>query len=67
MQPVIQLCGFEKVEIKAGGSKRVTIPLRISDLAIVHPDLKTYVEAGKFTIYTGTNTGENLSATLTVI
>ena len=67
MQPVIQLCGFEKVEIKAGGSKRVTIPLRISDLAIVHPDLKTYVEPGKFTIYTGTNTGENLSATLTVI
>lgn len=67
MQPVIQLCGFEKVGIKAGKSKRVTIPLKISDLAIVHPDLKTYVEPGKFTIYIGKNTEENLSAPLTVI
>ena len=67
MQPVIQLCGFEKVEIKAGKSKKVTIPLKISDLAIVHPDLKTYVEPGKFTIYIGKSAEENLSAPLTII
>lgn len=67
MQPVIQLCGFEKVEIKAGKSKKVTIPLKISDLAIVHPDLKTYVEPGKFTIYIGKSAEENLAAPLTII
>lgn len=67
MQPVIQLCGFGKVEIKAGKSKKVTIPLKISDLAIVHPDLKTYVEPGKFTIYIGKSAEENLSAPLTII
>lgn len=67
MQPIIQLCGFEKVEIKAGKSKKVTIPLKISELAIVHPDLKAYVEPGNFTIYIGKNTEENLSAPLTVI
>ena len=67
MQPVIQLCGFEKVEIKAGKSKRVTIPLKISELAIVHPDLKKYTESGDFTITIGGSIENALSATLSVI
>lgn len=66
LTPSMELKGFEKVFIKAGDTKTVTIKLNIRDLAIVTPDLKYIVEKGDFEIMAGRNTREYLKTILTV-
>ena len=63
----MELKGFEKVFIKAGDTKTVTLKLDIKDLAIVTPDLKYVVESGEFEIMVGRNTKEYLKEILTVM
>ncbi len=67
LTPKKELKGFEKVFIKAGETKTVTTELKISDLALVTPDLKYVVESGDFEIMVGRNTKEYLTDILTVI
>lgn len=66
LTPTKELKGFEKVFIKAGDTKTVTIKLPIKELSIVTPDLKYVVESGEFEIMVGKNTHEYLSKILTV-
>lgn len=66
LTPTMELKGFEKVFIKAGDTKTVTLKLDIKDLAIVTPDLKYVVESGEFEIMVGRNTKEYLKEILTV-
>ncbi len=53
MTPEKELKGFERVFLKAGETKTVSINLSISELAIVTPDEKYVVEAGEFEIMVG--------------
>ena len=66
LTPQMELKGFEKVFIRAGETKTVTLQLKISDLAIVKPDCTYEVESGDFEIMVGRNTKENLKAVLKV-
>lgn len=66
LTPTKQLKGFEKVFIKSGETKTVTIRLDIKELALVTPDLKYEVENGEFEIMIGKNTKEYLTETLTI-
>lgn len=50
---VIRLRNFDKVELKAGESKTVTLKLKGSDLAFVGYDKKWRLEKGKFRIRCG--------------
>ncbi len=67
LTPVMELKGFEKVFIKAGDTKTVTLSLDVKDLAFVAPDLKYVVEKGEFEIMAGRNTKEYLKKILTVV
>ncbi len=66
LTPTKQLKGFEKVFIKAGDTKKVTLKLDTNDLALVTSDLKYVVEKGDFEIMVGRNTKEYLTAILTI-
>ena len=66
LTPMIELKRFEKVFIKAGDTKTVTLKLDIKDLALVTPDLEYVVESGEFEIMVGRNTREYLKEILTV-
>ncbi len=59
MTPEKELKGFERVFIKAGETKTVSINLSISDLALVTPDEKYVVEAGEFEIMVGTDSRDS--------
>jgi beta-glucosidase len=67
--PVKELKGFKKVEIKAGETKTVEIPLKISELAIVKQDESYVVELGEFNVMVGPDSREAslLKTYLTVI
>lgn len=66
--PVKELKGFKKVEIKAGETKVVEIPLRISELAIVMQDESYIIEPGEFAIMIGSDCRDEslLKTSLTV-
>lgn len=66
LTPVMELKGFEKVFIKAGDTKTVTLSLNVKDLSVVTPDLNYAVEKGEFEIMVGRNTKEYLTEVLTV-
>lgn len=53
MSPVKQLKGFARVNLKAGETKTVRIPLHIPELAIVDKDENYVVEPGEFEIMVG--------------
>lgn len=53
MTPVKQLRGFKRVDLKAGETKTVELPLKISELAIVDQNEKYIVEPGEFQIMAG--------------
>lgn len=56
--PIRQLKGFAKVEIKAGETRVIDIPVRICELCIVNEDEKYIVEAGEFEIMVGPDSRE---------
>ncbi|KAI0795421.1 glycoside hydrolase family 3 protein [Abortiporus biennis] len=64
--PNQELIGFSKVNIPAGGSTTVTIPISNSQLAVWTIDNKWVVEPGQFNIKVGTSDQSFLSTTLTV-
>ncbi|KAI0655354.1 glycoside hydrolase superfamily [Cubamyces menziesii] len=64
--PNQQLVGFQKVDIPAGSSKRVTIPVNITELAVWTLDNKWVVEPGQFAIRVGTSDQTFLNTTLVV-
>ena len=66
-RPVKELKAFQRVELKAGGSKTVTFTLPVSDLAFWRYDMTYGVEPGDFKLWVGTNSAEGLSADFTVI
>ncbi len=59
MTPEKELKGFERVFLKAGETKTVSINLSISDLAIVTPEEKYVVEAGEFEIMVGSDSRDS--------
>lgn len=50
-----RLRAFEKVELKPGETKTVTLPIKASDLAFVDYDGKWVLEKGKFRMQAGTS------------
>ncbi|KAG6832147.1 hypothetical protein H0H92_004878 [Tricholoma furcatifolium] len=62
-----QLIGFQKVDIPAGGSASVTIPVLSSQLAVWTPQNEWAVEPGVFTIKVGTSDTTFLQTNLTVV
>jgi len=61
-----QLVGFAKVDVPAGGSTKVTIPVSSSDLGLWSLQNKWVVEPGQFTVKVGTSDQSFGQATLTV-
>ncbi|MCH5210256.1 MAG: glycoside hydrolase family 3 C-terminal domain-containing protein, partial [Oscillospiraceae bacterium] len=66
LTPRMELKDFQKVFIKAGDTKTVTLKFPVKDLALVTPDLEYIVEKGDFEIMVGRNTKEYLKEVLTV-
>jgi beta-glucosidase len=65
--PNIQLKGFSKVLIKAGETKKVQIPLDVSQLGLWNYKMQYVVEPGDFTVFIGASSGDlRLNETLTV-
>ena len=58
-RPVKELKGFEKVELKPGETKKVTIPLDIPDFSFWDPESKGWkAEPGEFEILVGTSSDQ---------
>ena len=51
VRPVKELKGFKKVHLSAGGEERVTLTLKISDLAFTNDRCEKLVEPGKFKLW----------------
>ncbi|KAG7284605.1 hypothetical protein NEMBOFW57_009210 [Staphylotrichum longicolle] len=65
--PNIQLKGFEKVSLKAGESKRVTIKVKVQDLGVWNARMKYVVEPGDFMFLVGASSNDfrgNVTVTL---
>ncbi|KAK4120451.1 glycoside hydrolase family 3 protein [Parathielavia appendiculata] len=65
--PNIQLKGFEKVSLKAGESKRVSIKVRMQDLGVWNARMKYVVEPGDFVFLVGASSNDfrgNVTVTL---
>ncbi|KLO08234.1 glycoside hydrolase family 3 protein [Schizopora paradoxa] len=60
------LAGFSKVDIPAGSSKTVSIPIDASQLAVWNINNQFAVEAGQFNVKIGASDTSLLNATLTV-
>jgi beta-glucosidase len=65
LTPVKQLKGFEKVEIKAGETKKVALKLPVSELGFYKED-GFVIEPGQFEIMVGKNSEDYLTTTITV-
>ncbi|KAI0820668.1 glycoside hydrolase superfamily [Trametes gibbosa] len=64
--PNQQLVGFQKVDLAAGDSKRVVIPVNASELAVWTLDSRWEVEPGQFALKIGTSDQTFLNTTLVV-
>ncbi|WP_282179731.1 beta-glucosidase BglX [Maribacter stanieri] len=60
--PVRQLKGFQKIFLKKGASKTVTITLSANDLKFYNSELKFVAEPGKFKVFVGGNSNAEISA-----
>jgi len=60
--PVRQLKGFQKIFLKKGASKTVTITLSADDLKFYNSELKFVAEPGKFKVFVGGNSNAEMSA-----
>lgn len=54
-RPVKELKGFQKIELKAGGSKTVSFDITVNDLKYYNYDLKYVAEPGDFKVFIGGN------------
>jgi beta-glucosidase len=65
-RPVKQLRGFQRVSLKPGESKVVTLPIGPEALWLIDQNMRRVVEPGDFEILVGTSSDTTLKATLTV-
>jgi beta-glucosidase len=65
-RPVKELKGFEKVFLKKGESKTLTLKLPVSELRFHGLDMKYVVEPGKFNLWIGGNSNAELMTTFNV-
>jgi len=54
-RPVKELKGFQKIEVKAGESKKISFTISVNDLKFYNSDLKFIAEPGDFKVFIGTN------------
>ncbi|NVN18672.1 beta-glucosidase BglX [Muricauda sp. HICW] len=64
--PKRQLKGFEKVMLKKGESKEVSITLSADDLKFYNAQLEFVSEPGEFEVFVGTDSDADLSETFTL-
>lgn len=57
--PVKELKGFGRVTLSPGETKRVSIKIPVSSLAIVDYNCKTYVEPGEFEVMVGSSSSDS--------
>ncbi|TRY17706.1 beta-glucosidase [Tessaracoccus rhinocerotis] len=66
-RPVLELAGFQRVELAAGASARVHFTLEASQLAFLDHHMKWFVEAGDFDVMVGASSRDlRLADTFTV-
>lgn len=65
-RPVKELKGFQKVDLKAGESRKVTFSLTTKDLAFYTRDMSFKAENGEFEVFIGTSSAEGVSARFTL-
>jgi beta-glucosidase len=65
-RPVKELAGFQRVTLKPGETRQVTITIRPDSLALWNREMKRVIEPGTFTIMAGGNSQDLKNATLTV-
>lgn len=58
-RPVKELKGFDKVFLKAGESKEITLTLRSEDLAFYGIDMQKKTEPGNFKLWVAQNSADN--------
>ncbi|MDO9375982.1 MAG: beta-glucosidase BglX [Ferruginibacter sp.] len=54
-RPVKELKGFQKIELKAGESRKVSFRISVNDLKFYNADLKYAAEPGDFKVFIGGN------------
>ena len=59
------LCGFKKVFLKSGETKKIELAIPVSALTIVDEEGKKYRESNQFCLYFGTSQPDNRSVELT--
>lgn len=64
--PVMQLRDFERVELKKGETKTVTMELSMDDLSLWNVEMKKVTEPGEFKVMVGGNSKEYLEDTFTL-
>jgi beta-glucosidase len=65
-RPVKELAGFQRITLKPGETRQVTLTIRPESLALWNREMKRVVEPGTFTIMAGGNSQDVKSTTLTV-
>ena len=53
MRPILELKGFERVELDAGEEKTVSFTLPVEELKVVEQNLERVLEKGDFEIMVG--------------
>lgn len=59
-RPVKELAAFQRIDLKAGEKKTVTMTLPVENLAFWNYDMKKVVEPGMFNLWIGSNSAEGL-------
>jgi beta-glucosidase len=54
-RPVKELKGFQKIELKAGESKKISFTISVNDLKFYNSDIKFVAEPGDFKVFIGGN------------
>ncbi|MCW3092562.1 MAG: beta-glucosidase [Ferruginibacter sp.] len=61
-RPVKELKGFQKIELKAGESKKISFTVSVNDLKFYNYDLKYVAEPGDFKVFIGGNSRDTKEA-----
>ncbi|MDE2111819.1 MAG: beta-glucosidase BglX [Alphaproteobacteria bacterium] len=61
-RPVLQLCGFQRIHLKAGERRRVTFEIGPQDMSFYGHDLQPTLEPGMFTISVGGDSTDLIQA-----
>ena len=65
-RPIKELAGFERITVRPGEKKTVTLILGPRQLSLIDRNLARIVEPGRFEVSTGTSSATTLTATLDV-